>query len=100
MESPENGGACFPPFPQTLEIEKADFHIPSAPGRDDEYNSSFKTRKDKNPASPTLRFLQAHPWIGKDYWHEYRRKKRDFSPIAVSSLLAFDSVWRSEWKTQ
>jgi len=47
MESPENGGACFPPFPQTLEIEKADFHIPSAPGRDDEYNSSFKTRKDK-----------------------------------------------------
>jgi len=68
MESPENGGACFPPFPQTLEIEKADFHIPSAPGRDDEYNSSFKTRKDKNPASPTLRFLQAHPWIGKDYW--------------------------------
>ena len=66
MESPENGGACFPPFPQTLEIEKADFHIPSAPGRDDEYNSSFKTRKDKNPASPTLRFLQAHPWIGKD----------------------------------
>jgi len=67
MESPENGGACFPPFPQTLEIEKADFHIPSAPGRDDEYNSSFKTRKDKNPASPTLRFLQAHPWIGKDY---------------------------------
>jgi hypothetical protein len=67
MESPENGGACFPPFPQTLEIEKADFHIPSAPGRDDEYNSSFKTRKDKNPASPTLRFLQAHPWIGKDW---------------------------------
>jgi SSS family solute:Na+ symporter/sodium/proline symporter len=67
MESPENGGACFPPFPQTLEIEKADFHIPSAPGRDDEYNSSFKTRKDKNPASPTLRFLQAHPSIVKDY---------------------------------
>jgi hypothetical protein len=69
MESPENGGACFPPFPQTLEIERADFHIPSAPERDDEYNSSFKTRKDKNPASPTLRFLQAHPSIGKDfYW--------------------------------
>jgi hypothetical protein len=67
MESPENGGACFPPFPQTLEIERADFHIPSAPERDDEYNSSFKTRKDKNPASPTLRFLQAHPSIGKDY---------------------------------
>jgi hypothetical protein len=66
MESPENGGACFPPFPQTLEIERADFHIPSAPERDDEYNSSFKTRKDKNPASPTLRFLQAHPSIGKD----------------------------------
>jgi hypothetical protein len=66
VENPENGGACFPPFPQTLEIERDDFHIPSAPGRDDEYNSSFKTRKDKNPASPTHRFLQAHPWIGKD----------------------------------
>jgi hypothetical protein len=37
---------------------------------------------------------------GGSNWHEYRRKKRDFSPIAVSSLLAFDSVWRSEWKTQ
>jgi hypothetical protein len=46
MESPENGGACFPPFPQTLEIARrvhqeikitrSDFHIPSAPGRDDE----------------------------------------------------------------
>jgi hypothetical protein len=76
MESPENGGACFPPFPQTLEIARrvhqeikitrSDFHIPSAPGRDDEYNSSFKTRKDKNPASPTPLFLQAHPSIGKD----------------------------------
>ena len=76
MESPENGGACFPPFPQTLEIEKADFHIPSAPGRDDEYNSSFKTRKDKNPASPTLRFLQAHPWIGKDWRKTPKTPKR------------------------
>ena len=71
MESPENGGACFPPFPQTLEIERADFHIPSAPERDDEYNSSFKTRKDKNPASPTLRFLQDHPSIGKDYRNQF-----------------------------
>jgi len=62
---PGKRGACFPPFPQTLEIERADFHIPSAPERDDEYNSSFKTRKDKNPASPTLRFLQAHPSIEK-----------------------------------
>jgi hypothetical protein len=41
MESPENGRACFPPFPQTLEIARrvrleietmrSDFHIPSAP---------------------------------------------------------------------
>jgi hypothetical protein len=49
-----------------IKITRSDFHIPSAPGRDDEYNSSFKTRKDKKPASPTLRFLQAHPSIGKD----------------------------------
>jgi len=69
----------FPPFPQTLEIarrvyrkmkiKRGDFHIPSAPGRDDEYNLSFKTRKDKNPASLTLRFLQAHLSIGKDSLH-------------------------------
>jgi len=41
MESPENDRACFPPFPQTLEIApteqrkmeivRSDFHIPSAP---------------------------------------------------------------------
>jgi len=41
MESPENDGACFPPFPQTLEIApteqrkmkimRSDSHIPSAP---------------------------------------------------------------------
>jgi hypothetical protein len=86
MESPENGGACFPPFPQTLEIEKADFHIPSAPGRDDEYNSSFKTRKDKNPASPTLRFLQAHPWIGKDC-EALQQNRRDAAPRQASGQL-------------
>jgi hypothetical protein len=66
----------FPPFPQTLEIAsrvhrkmkimRGDIHIPSAPGRDDEYNLPFKTRKDKNPASPILRPIQAHPSIGKD----------------------------------
>jgi hypothetical protein len=41
MESPENDSACFPPFPQTLEIARkvhretkimrSDSHIPSAP---------------------------------------------------------------------
>ena len=41
MEREENDNACFPPFPQTLEIarrvhrkmkiERGDFHIPSAP---------------------------------------------------------------------
>src|ERR1035438_660986 len=41
MESPGNDGACFPPFPQTLEIarrvhrkmniKRNDSHIPSAP---------------------------------------------------------------------
>ena len=27
---PENDGAVFPPFPQTLEIDQADSHIPTA----------------------------------------------------------------------
>jgi hypothetical protein len=47
----------FPSFPQTLEIARreqrkrkimwGDFHIPSAPGRDDEYNSSLKPERTK-----------------------------------------------------
>jgi hypothetical protein len=27
---PEKRRCCFPPIPQTLEIDKADFHIPTA----------------------------------------------------------------------
>jgi hypothetical protein len=29
--------------------------------------NQFQNPKGQNPASPTLRFLQAHPSIGKDY---------------------------------
>jgi hypothetical protein len=74
MERAENDGACFPPFPQTLEIARgvhremkimrSDFHIPSAPAA---RMNQFQNPKGQNPASPTLRFLQAHPSIGKDW---------------------------------
>jgi hypothetical protein len=75
MESPENDGACFPPFPQTLEIarrvhrkmniKRNDSHIPSDPTTAS--LNEIQIPKGQNPASPTLRFLQAHSSIGKDY---------------------------------
>ena len=73
VESPENDSTCFPPFPQTLEIARtaqremkimrSDSHIPSVPAAS---MNQFQIPKGQKPASPTLRFLRAHLWIGKD----------------------------------
>jgi hypothetical protein len=46
-----------------MKIVRSDFHIPSAPAAS---MNQFQNPKGQNPISPTLRFLQAHPSIGKD----------------------------------
>jgi hypothetical protein len=50
-------------FPQTLEIETTDFHIPSAPATI--ANIDIQKPKGAFPSLPTV-LLQAHPSIGKD----------------------------------
>src|SRR5277367_3942457 len=50
-------------FPQTLEIETTDFHIPSAPATI--ANIDIQRPKGAFPSLPTV-LLQAHPSIGKD----------------------------------
>src|SRR5271155_2283860 len=51
-------------FPQTLEIETTDFHIPSAPATI--ANIDIQKPKGAFPSLPTV-LLQAHPSIGKDW---------------------------------
>jgi len=58
---PVYGKACG--FPQTLEIETTDFHIPSAPATI--ANIDIQKPKGAFPSLPTV-LLQAHPSIGKD----------------------------------
>jgi hypothetical protein len=55
MESTENGEAVFPSFPQTLEIDKADSHIPTAT------TSTGPIQKEKvpKPSRYGIRILRA-----------------------------------------
>lgn len=52
-------------FPHILEIDTADFHIPSAPAATASMTKS--KLKGVSPSSPALHSLQAHLSIGKDY---------------------------------
>jgi hypothetical protein len=52
-------------FPNTLQIEKTDSHISSAPAATTSLTQTSNL-KGAFPSSPTLRFLQAYPSIGKD----------------------------------
>jgi hypothetical protein len=65
MEKP-TGKRLPTALPQTLEIDSTDFHIPSAPEKTARL-SRIQNPKEE-PASPTLRLLQAHLWIRKDYY--------------------------------
>jgi hypothetical protein len=56
-------------FPKTLEIERTDSHIPSAPAVTAKLTQT-KNPKGAFPSSPVLRSLQAHPSIGKDLMPE------------------------------
>jgi hypothetical protein len=52
-------------FPKTLEIERTDSHIPSAPAATAKL-IQIQNPKGAFPSSPDLPSLQAHPSIGKD----------------------------------
>src|ERR1035437_2909407 len=49
-----------------MKIMQSDFHFPSAPTATAKM-TQIQNQKGHNPASPTLRTLQAHPSIGKDF---------------------------------
>jgi hypothetical protein len=52
-----------PKVHRNMKIVRSDFHIPSAQAAS---MNQFQNPKGQNPASPTLRFAQAHLSIGKD----------------------------------
>jgi hypothetical protein len=72
-------------FPQTLEIETTDFHIPSAPATI--ANIDIQKPKGAFPSLPTV-LLQAHPSIGKDSAAKRRAAKRRPEHYDVKCPLA------------
>ena len=53
-----------PPFPQTLEIDKTDSHIPTAAATTSKVGKNLQ--KEPSEAAQPTQALQAHSWIGKD----------------------------------
>jgi hypothetical protein len=74
-------------FPQTLEIETTDFHIPSAPATI--ANIDIQKPKGAFPSLPTV-LLQAHPSIGKDY----EKQQNAFTAHQFIILINIDSHHR------
>src|SRR5271157_2740393 len=83
MESAENDSACFPPFPQTLEIDKTDSHIPTAAAT----AGNIFFPKGQNPRARKSTRLQAHLWIGKDCPSTLRPELLDFNGRDAFELL-------------
>jgi hypothetical protein len=83
-------------FPQTLEIETTDFHIPSAPATI--ANIDIQKPKGAFPSLPTV-LLQAHPSIGKNFFHQNLASGESSSPGFPSALLVVvDKLHETTWK--